>query len=947
MEALAFKKQLYLSLLMAKKTVNEKIKKETTEQASFFTRYRYEAIVFFVCFLLFANSIPNDYNMDDELVTKNHRLSSKGISAIPEIFASPYYKDDMGYIYEYRPVVLASFAIEHQLFGDNPHTSHFFNLLLYALCCVLLFRVLSLVLSSVAPIILFGITLLFVAHPAHTEVVCSIKNRDEIFALMFALLSLLIAYKAVTSKQVLLYLLLPVFFMLSLLSKLSGMAFAIIIPVAIILFTEASFKKVMLIVFLLAIPSFFVINMGALYPKILVELFLIAAVAVFYGVYHIQQLWQPLLWTIKSSYVTDNSPPENKSDKNITGNVTDLLVAFMFLAVVVFLGGIFFKHHALVLVAAIALLFIVFYKNERISWWANVLLYGCLSLAYLNYKVPTEINPWTYPFYINLLLIILVYQIFWGDRKLLIPSLICFAIVSVKSALIGKPIMIPEAAFVALCAGRRWKIIWPAIGFFFWIMITDIFSTLTESNFSFIEGAKFGSPLALLLVVILLLNRGAKQVVWGYKLGVIVLLFGFLVSERNNRPEIESSYNVRAKVDDFGEKVNTNVQSFKQDRPIQFVEQPLKSSDPWQLRAGTSLEILFQYLHKVVLPYPMAFYYGYKFISPERIMSPIPLMSFIVHLILGCIALAFLHKHKMIAFSLIIYLVSIAAVSSYVMSLPGQMGERFLLIPSLGWCMLIVFIFFKLFKGTGHSEKMTVFNLPKGIKYSFTTLFCLYSAMTFSRNFDWKNDIVLFRHDIKYVNNSAQAHNLLALHLMQHSEKEPGAAEQTALKQEALLHFKKALEIYPPFFNVAHDIGRVYTSLSLPDSAILAFKQALTIDTSVSDVHRYIGELYFSQGKLNDAIPYYEHLINVLPTEADSYNKLSFIYYQLKQYDQSIAVNKKGIRLVPNFIDAYINIGQTYISMNMSDSATYFLTQAIQINPDNQTARQLLQSISK
>jgi tetratricopeptide (TPR) repeat protein len=74
---------------------------------------------------------------------------------------------------------------------------------------------------------------------------------------------------------------------------------------------------------------------------------------------------------------------------------------------------------------------------------------------------------------------------------------------------------------------------------------------------------------------------------------------------------------------------------------------------------------------------------------------------------------------------------------------------------------------------------------------------------------------------------------------------------------------------------------------------------------------------------------------------------LSFIYYQLKQYDQSIAVNKKGIRLVPNFIDAYINIGQTYISMNMSDSATYFLTQAIQINPDNQTARQLLQSISK
>ncbi len=67
--------------------------------------------IFLFSFVIYANTIPNDYNLDDELVTQNHRLTSKGISAIPEIFTSPYYEDKAGYKYEYRPIVLISFAI--------------------------------------------------------------------------------------------------------------------------------------------------------------------------------------------------------------------------------------------------------------------------------------------------------------------------------------------------------------------------------------------------------------------------------------------------------------------------------------------------------------------------------------------------------------------------------------------------------------------------------------------------------------------------------------------------------------------------------------------------------------------------------------------------------------------------------------------------------------------
>ena len=86
----------------------------------------YPLIVFVLAFLLYANTISNDYNLDDELVTINHRTTSKGFSGISEIFTSFYYEDDVGYKYDYRPITHVSFAIEHQFFGDNPQVSLLF-----------------------------------------------------------------------------------------------------------------------------------------------------------------------------------------------------------------------------------------------------------------------------------------------------------------------------------------------------------------------------------------------------------------------------------------------------------------------------------------------------------------------------------------------------------------------------------------------------------------------------------------------------------------------------------------------------------------------------------------------------------------------------------------------------------------------------------------------------
>lgn len=181
-----------------------------------------------VCFLAYANTITNEYGLDDYLVTNHHPQIEKGISGLYDIFTTNYI-DEGGLHLDYRPLVKASYAIEYSLFGWNPHISHFFNILLYALGVVLLLQVLLLLFGAEYFTAIFIGTLLYAVHPIHTEVVASLKNRDELLVLVFSLLSArtFLLSKTITTPSIALG---SLFFLLALMSKISALPFLVSIP---------------------------------------------------------------------------------------------------------------------------------------------------------------------------------------------------------------------------------------------------------------------------------------------------------------------------------------------------------------------------------------------------------------------------------------------------------------------------------------------------------------------------------------------------------------------------------------------------------------------------------------------------------------------------------------------------------------------------------------------
>lgn len=200
--------------------------------------------IFLFAFGLYANTLLNGYALDDHLVTTSaHPQISKGLEAIPEIFATHYVSWN-DYNVDYRPLVKAIFAIEYQLFGESPKVGHLINVLLYGLTCVLLFQVLIKLFPEEKRWKLLGAILLFTAHPVHTEVAASIKGRDELLSMLFMVVAFLLILKWAESGGLTRLILFGLCVYLAIICKLSGLPWLAIMAYSIFILKRKRFAKV-------------------------------------------------------------------------------------------------------------------------------------------------------------------------------------------------------------------------------------------------------------------------------------------------------------------------------------------------------------------------------------------------------------------------------------------------------------------------------------------------------------------------------------------------------------------------------------------------------------------------------------------------------------------------------------------------------------------------------
>lgn len=209
-----------------------------------------------LAFLLYANTLGGGYVLDDGILITKNKFTQEGIRGIPAIVTSDAFagffgeKKDLVAGGRYRPLSIVTFALEQSIFGGNPGVSHAVNVLLYGLTGVALLLVLQGWLGRTAgpwwSAVPFMASVLFIAHPLHTEVVANIKGRDEILCLLLCLVTAALVAKSVANGDTRLMLLSSLVFFLALLSKENAATFLAVIPLSLWFFTNAGAKKIML-----------------------------------------------------------------------------------------------------------------------------------------------------------------------------------------------------------------------------------------------------------------------------------------------------------------------------------------------------------------------------------------------------------------------------------------------------------------------------------------------------------------------------------------------------------------------------------------------------------------------------------------------------------------------------------------------------------------------------
>jgi hypothetical protein len=182
------------------------------------------ALLFLIIIFLYGRTIFFEFNLDDKIITDAISGKINTVNDLFSIIKLSYNKTD------YRPVVLFSFGIENLIFGSlQPSISHFINIIIFFLITFSALQLFKALFDPNKNSLIFVAIVLFCVLPVNSEVVCSIKCRDNLLSMLFGLYSSLFFIRFLEKERLnYLFLLISVLYtFLGILSKMDAIGFVL------------------------------------------------------------------------------------------------------------------------------------------------------------------------------------------------------------------------------------------------------------------------------------------------------------------------------------------------------------------------------------------------------------------------------------------------------------------------------------------------------------------------------------------------------------------------------------------------------------------------------------------------------------------------------------------------------------------------------------------------
>jgi tetratricopeptide (TPR) repeat protein len=286
---------------------------------------------------------------------------------------------------------------------------------------------------------------------------------------------------------------------------------------------------------------------------------------------------------------------------------------------------------------------------------------------------------------------------------------------------------------------------------------------------------------------------------------------------------------------------------------------------------------LGKYLQLLVLPYALSTDYYPRFVEVITFSNPIALMSLVAYLSLGLFVLYKLLKKQtnLIIYGIGFFLIALSIVSNLFFPVGTHLAERFLFMPSVGFCIVLSGAFLPFFVGGKKAASLLISGLLGVVLLGF-------GIRTYVRNFDFKSNKVLFSKDIQVSAKSAKMQNAYGSIIAEEALNSQDQIEKDSLSKIALEHLNEAIIIHPTYLEAFYMRGNVYFMFGDYEKAISDYRQCLQLNANFKDAYGNYAlamresarSLLASKGDLQKAIAYLEESVRLYPDEQETKNLL-------------------------------------------------------------------------
>ena len=342
---------------------------------------------------------------------------------------------------------------------------------------------------------------------------------------------------------------------------------------------------------------------------------------------------------------------------------------------------------------------------------------------------------------------------------------------------------------------------------------------------------------------------------------------------------------------------------------------------PLGRRLANAVISYVRYVGKTLWPSDLSVFYSYPDAWPEWqvIGAALLLMAVTVAIILSARARPWLAVGWFWFIGILVPVIGIVQVGIQ------SIADRYMYLPGIGLFLMLAWSLPELDRSRSRAKFFTI------VSASFLVLAgCALTTLAQLRH--WQNSATLFQHALNVDRSNVVAHVMFAQTL-----------DKDNKPDEAIAHYREALQIKPGFPQMYYNIGNVLVEQKKYAEAETNYAKALEMKPDYPEVHYNFGIVSEMQGKFAQAVEHYATALQGIPDDATLRQYFGSALVRLGKFDQAIEQFDVSIKLKPDSPETHFYWGMALAAQKKKSEAAAHFNEALRLKPDYAEARKQLE----